>query len=448
MKRAGSPKVAIVGRPNVGKSSLFNRIVGARKAIVESTSGTTRDRIHADITWKGKGFTVIDTAGFDPSVNSGSNPEDAEGFEKAGSGDMAGLIMGQLKKGIEEADIILFVTDGMAGITPQDADLSSVLRKTSKKIYLAVNKIDKESDAGRALDFFELGLGEPYAISAMHGRGIERLCNDIVKGMGKAAERGVTPSVRVAIIGRPNVGKSSYLNCILSEDRVIVHPTAGTTRDAVDIDLNYKERDYVFIDTAGIRHNAKIKEAADFYGSVRSKEAIKRSDVAIVLLDGYEGLTKDDARVIELIIDEGKALIIAVNKWDLVKGTEMSKYRDRLIRQMNDIRNFPVVFISCKTGRNVRETLDLIWAAYERYRVTILPDKLAATLKSLNCDAEMVRRRINFRYLVQEGTMPPGFILGVKGAGPEGDNTRRFAENFLRKAYDLEGVPIKVRFKK
>ncbi|OGW77779.1 MAG: ribosome biogenesis GTPase Der [Omnitrophica bacterium RIFCSPLOWO2_01_FULL_45_24] len=436
------PKIAIVGRPNVGKSSLFNRIVGARRSIVEPSSGTTRDRLHADIRWKGKGLTIIDTAG----------------FEGTRHGDMAELVLKQIRKGIEEADIIFFVTDGIAGIAPQDRELSSMLRRTSKRIYLIVNKVDNESDMQKTLEFFELGLGEPYAVSAMHGRGIERLCNDLAKGMEKYAmknipelvspvRRSLSNGVKAAIIGRPNVGKSSYLNYILSEERVIVHPTAGTTRDAVDTNFNYKDREYVLIDTAGIRHSAKIEEAADFYGSVRSKEAVKRCDVAMVLLDGPEGLTRDDARIIDLCLEEGKALVIAVNKWDLVKESmEMSKYDGRLKEGMRVIRNFPVVFTSAKTGRNVKASLDVIWSVYEKYRIIIQSDKLAETLKSLNKTPEIINKRIKFKYLIQEGAMPPRFILGVKGAKGLSENLKRFVENFFRMAYDFEGTPIRIRF--
>jgi len=433
MKNINLLKIAIVGRPNVGKSSLFNRIAGARKAIVEPSSGTTRDRLHAQIRWKGKSFTIIDTAG----------------FEATAPGDMAALVLKQVRIGIEEADIIFFVTDGFTGIVPQDRELSSMLRKTSKKVYLIVNKVDSESDTGKTMEFFELGLGEPYAVSAVHGRGVERLCDDLVRGMEKPATINDAEFVRVAIIGRPNVGKSSYLNIILSEDRVIVHPTAGTTRDAVDSNFNYKGKDYCLIDTAGIRHNAKIGEAADFYGSVRSKEAIKRCDAAIVLIDGYEGLTRDDARIIDLCLQAGKALVIAVNKWDLAEeGLKMSEYSDRLIKEMNVIRNFPIVFTSCKTGRNVKASLDVIWSVYEKSKTIISPDKLADILKSLNKTPEIINKRIKFKYLTQGSSSPPRFILGVKGNKDLSENLKRFVENFFRMAYDFEGTPIIIRFEK
>ena len=433
MKNANLPKIAIVGRPNVGKSSLFNRIVGARSAIVESSSGTTRDRLHANIKWKGKDFTIIDTGG----------------FEAAGHGDMAELVLKQLRKGIEEADIILFVTDALAGIMPQDRELSLTLRKTSKKIYLIVNKVDSDSDSGKALAFFELGLGEPYAVSAMHGRGIDKLCSELAGGMEKRVVIEDANVVKVAIVGRPNVGKSSYLNSILSEERAIVHSIAGTTRDAIDIDFKYKDRDYVLIDTAGIRHDPKLTQAADFFGSVRSKEAIKRCDTAIVLIDGYEGLTRDDARIIDTCLKEGKALVIAVNKWDLAKdGLQTSDYSERLIKEMGPIKYFPILFMSCKTGRNVKDSLDVIWSAYEKSKALVERDKLTEILKSLNNTTEMGSKRIKFKFLNQESSRPPKFVLGVKDPKVVNNNSKRFVENFFRAAYDFKGTPIIIRFER
>jgi GTP-binding protein len=231
------------------------------------------------------------------------------------------------------------------------------------------------------------------------------------------------------------------------EDRVIVHPVAGTTRDAVDTDLNYKGRDYVLIDTAGMRHNPRINEAADFYGSVRSKEAIKRSDVAVVLLDGFDGLREDDQRIIRFVIDEGKALVIAVNKWDLVEGAAASKYGDMLIKKMNLVRDFPVIFMSCKTGKNVKASLDVVWASYENFRKVMAPDELAGLLRSLNDSPEIKGKRIKFIYLVQESAGPPCFVLGIKGVKGPGENTKRYVENFFRAYRDFAGTPMRINIK-
>lgn len=423
-------RIAIVGRPNVGKSSLFNAILGARRAIVESRSGTTRDRLYADIKWKGREFTLIDTGGFDVTKHD----------------DITGLILKQLQAGIEEADVILFVTDASIGITPQDTELSSKLRKTSKKIYLVVNKIDDKSTAGKAVEFFELGLGEPYAVSALNNRGIEKLLDDAVEGMETAVGPSGTEAVKVAIVGRPNVGKSSYLNSVLKEERAIVHHIAGTTRDATDTDFSYKGHDYVLIDTAGIRHDLKIKESADFYGSVRSKEAIKRADVALVIVDGYDGLREDDGRVIDFVIKSGKALVIALNKWDLNEGVTDSKCREMLVNKMRALRNYPIIFMSCKTKKNVMSTLDAIWAAYEKSKAVIDPARMTEVLEALNAVDEIRCNNMKIKSLVQDGTKPQSFTVISKDAPSIKDNVRRQVENFLRANLDLEGVPVRVRF--
>lgn len=433
MKKTTHPKIAIVGRPNVGKSSLFNRIVGSRKAIVEATSGTTRDRLHADIKWKGKTFTIVDTGG----------------FEESRKGDIARLVLGQLDTAIKEADIIFFVTDVTAGVVHQDIELSERLRKTSKRIYLVVNKADDRSSATKGMEFFELGLGDPYMVSANNGVGIEKLLNDAARPMEKTPPGDeIKPEVKVAIIGRPNVGKSSYLNAILEEERVIVNSTAGTTRDSVDTDFLYKDRIYVLIDTAGIRHNAKITESADFYGNVRARESINRCDVAIVLIDGFEGLKEDDARIIDIIIKAGKALVIAVNKWDLTESVAMSIYEELIIKKMNAAKNFPILFISCKTGRNVMSSLDAIWSAHERSKTVLTPEEITALRKALNEDREITGKRIKFLYLAQKGTQPPVFVLGVKDVGVLNQNTKKYVENFFRRVRDFTGVPITINYDK
>jgi len=423
--------IVIVGRPNVGKSSIFNRIIGSRKAIVESASGTTRDRLYADIKWKGKEFTIVDTGGFDTVRGR----------------DMTALILKQLYAAIDQADIIFFVTDATVGILPQDIEFSNRLRKTSKRIYLIANKVDDKSQTDKAMEFFELGIGSPYAVSAMNGIGIEKLLDDVTRSIAKPEPSDSTARpVSVAVVGRPNVGKSSYINSIFKEDRVIVHPVAGTTRDAVDTELVYKDRDYLLIDTAGIRHNTKINESADFYGSVRSKEAVKRCDAAIVLIDGFDGLREDDERIIDLVITEGKALIVAVNKWDLTTGMEMSKYGDMLIKKMSVLKNYPIIFMSCKTGRNVTDSLDLVWSIYERSRVPVKDDDLAETLRSLNNAPEVKNKKIKLLSLVQEGTTPPAFVFGTKYPGSVTENSKRYIENFFRKSYNYEGVPIRIRY--
>jgi len=424
-------RIAIVGRPNVGKSSLFNSIVGTRRAIVEPRSGTTRDRLYADIKWKDKEFTLIDTGGFEAKFHD----------------DMTGLILKQLNAGIEEADMIFFVTDGAVGITPQDTELAARLRKTSKKIYLVVNKIDDQSVSSRALDFFSLGLGDPYSISATHHTGVDELLDAAVAGIGQSAPAPTgKAAVKVAIVGRPNVGKSSYLNALLKEERAIVHHIAGTTRDATDTDFNYKGKDYILIDTAGIRHDLKIKESADFYGSVRAREAIKRADVAMIIVDGFDGLREDDGRVIDFVIKSGKALVVAVNKWDLNEGMSDKKCKEMLINKMSAIKNYPVVFMSCKTRRNVTASLDAIWLAYERAGATATSEKLIEILAAINDLGEVRYNNIKFKSIHQDSVLPPEFTLVSRNVKFIKDNMKRQIENFLRTELDLEGVPIRVKF--
>lgn len=432
MKKADHPKIAIVGRPNVGKSSLFNRIIGSRKAIVEATSGTTRDRLHADIKWKGKTFTIVDTGG----------------FEAASKGDITRLVLSQLDTAIKEANIIFFITDVSAGVVHQDVELAEKLRKTSKRIYLVVNKADDRSSVIKGMEFFELGLGDPYMVSANNGTGIEKLLDDAARPMERAQAGDEIAAIRVAIVGRPNVGKSSYLNAILKEDRVIVNSTAGTTRDSVDTDFFYKDRSYVLIDTAGIRHNARIVESADFYGNVRARESITRCDAAVVLIDGFEGLREDDARIIDIIIKEGKALVIAVNKWDMAESVTTSVYRELIIRKVNAAKNFPILFISSKTGSGVASTLDAVWAAYERSKTVLEPEELTALRKALNEDREITGKRIKFLYLAQKGTGPVVFTLGVKDTGIINQNTKNYVENFFRRERDFTGVPIIINYDK
>jgi GTP-binding protein len=430
MTKISHPKIVIVGRPNVGKSSLFNRIVGERKAIVESASGTTRDRLYADIKWKAKAFTIVDTGGFEP----------------ARPGDMAALVFRQLNAAIDEADIIFFMTDSAAGVVAQEIEFSERLRKTSKKIFLIANKSDDTAKAYMAAEFYSLGLGEPYAVSAMNGNGIDRLLDDAVKLVERPAEAVSSPSVRVAIVGRPNVGKSSYLNSVLNEERVIVHPIAGTTRDSIDTDFEYKDKGYLLIDTAGIRHNAKLREAADFYGSVRSKEAIQRCDVAIVMIDGFDGLREDDRRIVEFVIEAGKGLVVAVNKWDLTANVEMSKYTEMLIKKMSRLKNYPVIFISCKTKRNTVSCLDAVWSVYCRAKTAIPSDALKKLLKSLNELPEVRSKRIKFLRLDQEASQPPTFALIAKHASAANENLKKYIENFFRAHHDLVGVPVKIRY--
>jgi GTP-binding protein len=298
------------------------------------------------------------------------------------------------------------------------------------------------------MEFFELGLGDPYLVSANNGTGIEKLLDDVAKPMESARHGDDVSAVKVAIVGRPNVGKSSYLNAIFKEERVIVNSVAGTTRDSIDTDFFYKDRSYVLIDTAGIRHNAKMTEPADFYANVRARESIKRCDAAVVLIDGFEGVKEDDMRIIDIIIKEGKALVIAINKWDLTEGVSMSVYNEMIVKKMNAAKDFPILFMSCKTGRGVASSLDVIWSAYERSKTALSPEELTSLRKALNEDLEIRTKRIKVIYLAQKGTQPPNFKLGIKNIRSLNQNTRKYIENFFRRMRDFTGVPITISYDK
>lgn len=432
MSKTKHPKIVIVGRPNVGKSSLFNRIAGRRKAIVESISGTTRDRIYADIAWKGKAFKIVDTGG----------------FEEHKQGDMAKMVLKQLHSGIEEADILFFVTDASEGIMPVDIDLAGRLRKTAKRIFIIANKVDSPHLASKAMEFFELGLGEPYCVSANNGTGIDKLLDDLVRYVDTPELQDKIVPVNVAIVGRPNVGKSSYVNALLGAERVIVHSVAGTTRDSVDTDFVYRDRNFCLVDTAGMRHNMKIDESVDFFSTVRSREAIKRADAILVIIDGFDGLREDDVRIVEFAIKEGKPLVVAVNKWDLTKSVQMADYTKLLMAKMPALYSYPVIFISCKTKRNITSSLDLIWAGYEKSRKVFGPDELKEVLKKVNRLPEVIRKRLEFSGLYQVAAQPPTFNIKIWKDANLTANMKKYVEKFVRTACGLEGVPVKFTYNK
>lgn len=424
------PKIAIVGRPNVGKSSLFNRLVGLRRAIVDPTSGTTRDRMHATVTRKGKSFMLIDTGG----------------YEAMRPGDIARLVLQQLKMAIAEADVILFVTDSTSGIMPVERELAIQLRKASKKTYLVVNKVDNPVTEDRALEFYELGFGRPYAVSATTKTGIDVLLEDIFSGIPEAANapEPKTRPITVAIIGRPNVGKSSYINAILKEERVLVNETAGTTRDAIDIDFNYNGREFLLIDTAGMRHKTKLSEAADFYSSVRSKEAVQRADVAVVLIDGFDGLREDDIRIITTAMEDGKGVVILVNKCDMISQEAMRQYKMMLLSKLSAIKNIPVIFISCRTGQNIDSSLEITESIYSRSKTFLKPNELKRILDVLRNTSAIRNKEITISHVKQLSVSPPKFHIRVRASREVPDNVKRQIENTIRSVRNYEGVPIRL----
>ena len=430
------PVVSIVGRPNVGKSSLFNRFVGKRHAVVEEKEGTTRDRNEKLIKLKDKTLTLVDTGGFLPEADK-----------------ISSLIKKQIEKAIYYSDILIFVCDGSSGLLPLDMDLANFLRKSGKKIILVVNKIDNEKMKEELFDFYKLGLGEPFGISCSQNRGVNDLIDevsDVVPVHSEAMIEREHP-IKIAIVGRPNVGKSSFLNKVLEEERVIVHDEPGTTRDSID---SYFKKDgilFLLIDTAGIRHKRKVKSAVDVYSMMRARDSIDRSDVSILLIDGLEGVRNDDTKIFDYIVEQGKGCILVVNKWDLVKDIEMARYMNAVLRKMPCARNFPVFFISAKSGRNVLKAFNLVKVTKTNSDLFINTSTLKAFLKEIKPEEVRISRRKRipkFYYMIQASTSPKEFVIFVNDPKKVTNSHTSFIENRLRESFPLEGVPIKFFYKR
>lgn len=428
------PTVAIIGRPNVGKSSLFNRILGERKAIVEPVSGTTRDRLHATCQWSGKVFRLIDTGGFILAP-----------IQK-----ISKMVVSQVRCAIEEADQLLFVCDVTSGIVPMDQEIASVLRKSNKPTNLAVNKADNNSSAQAAVDFYQLGLGTPFAVSALHGLGIGELLDGITMSLEPQEYVSEKTLIKIAIVGRPNVGKSSFLNCILQEERVIVDESPGTTRDAIDTLFSKDGIDYLLIDTAGIRHKRKLKEPVALYGISRARQSIKRSDLCLVLIDGFEGPTADDLKIFDLVFKQGKGCIVIVNKWDLVKGVEREDYEQALKNRAPFINFAPVFFTSALTGMGVFETVELVQKIAKNCSATIKTPVLNEELNRFQRTRPIPARsakRPRLYYITQTRNKPPTFLIFARYTKLIRLEYVRYIENRLRERFDLEGTPIRIEFR-
>jgi GTP-binding protein len=432
-----APVVSIVGRPNVGKSSLFNRIIGKRHAVVEEREGTTRDRIEAPLKIKNKNFILADTGGFLPH----------------GKEEIQLLVKRQIEKALLSSDLLLFVCDGEKGCLSLDSDLAERLRKSGKKIILVINKIDNEKKKENIPDFYELGLGEPLPVSCLHNLGIKDLLDEVASAIPLYSEADIEKHhpIKIAICGKPNVGKSSFLNKVLDTERVIVHEKAGTTRDSIDMHFKKDGIMFLLIDTAGIRHKRKVKEAVDVYSMMRARHSIDRSDIAILLIDGMTGVTNDDVKIFDYVRKSGKGLIIAVNKWDLVKGIEMARYRDAIIRRMPEARNFPVAFISAKTGRNVLDAFNLVKAIKTNLDLFIDTSTLKDFLESIRPENVSISRRRKypkFFHMAQIETSPKRFLIFVNDPRAVTAFHTSFIENRLRENFPLDGVPVRIIYKK
>ena len=428
--------VAIVGSPNVGKSTIFNRIIGDKRAIVDDEAGITRDRLYGTANWLGKSFTLIDTGG----IEMANKP-----FQEQ--------IRMQANIAIEEADIILFVVDGKVGVTSDDHMVAKILRKVKKPILLLVNKIDEGLQASNAAEFYSLGLGEPIPVSGSHGVGIGDVLNRIINQINEPESEIKDDVITFSLIGRPNVGKSSLTNAILSQDRVIVSDISGTTRDSIDTPFTKDNINYVVIDTAGLKKKGKIYEAIDKYSAIRALKAIERSEIVLLVLDGKTGITEQDKHVIQYATDLHKAIIIVVNKWDLVdKDTNtMSSYEKTIRNEYKFLDYAPVVFLSSLTKRRINSLFDSLTLVHQAYHTRIQTSILNNVIQEaqvMNQAPDFNGGRLKIYYSTQILTAPPTISLVVNDPEFMHFSYQRYLENRLRETFNFEGTPIKICLKK
>jgi GTP-binding protein len=438
--------VALVGRPNVGKSTLFNRIVGRRLAVVSEVPGTTRDRLYADAEWAGETFLLVDTGGLEVMEGRHTQPlsEDSERFLP--------LIRQQANVAIQDADIIVQVVDGQSGITAADQEVADILRRSKKPVIVAVNKLESTRLWDRAYEFYELGLGQIFPISALHGTGTGNFLDAVVEAIPPSDEEGEDESIKVAILGRPNVGKSTLLNKLLGEDRAIVSPIAGTTRDATDTRLNWDQQEFTLIDTAGIRRRGKIVPGVEKYSVLRAIKALRRADVALLLIDGNEGITSQDTHIAGSLLAELASVVVLVNKWDSVEKDAYTIYSftDEVRQTLNFMPFVPILFISAKEGQRVNKILPQVVEVYKsRYRrvTTSQLNKLMRDAVSRHPAPQQGGKRVKFFYATQAAVDPPTFIFFVNKPDWVHFSYRRYLENRIREEYPFPGTPIRLIFR-
>ena len=428
------PIVAVVGRPNVGKSTLFNKLIGQRLSIVEDTPGVTRDRIYSKCEWRGREFMVVDTGGIEPESDD--------------------IILSQMRRqaelAIEKADVIVLVTDVRCGVTANDYAVSDMLMKSGKPVVLAVNKCDALGEPPMELyEFYNLGIGEPFPVSSVHGHGTGDMLDEIIKYFpDEIEETEDDDSIKVAIIGKPNVGKSSLINRISGEERVIVSNIAGTTRDATDTVIENENGKFIFIDTAGIRKKSKINDKVEHYSVLRAYMAVDRADVCVIVIDAEVGFTEQDSKVAGYAHEQGKACVVAVNKWDAIEKTDktMQEYKTKLENDFSFMSYVPFVFISAKTGQRVNKLFELIKYAHDQNSMRIstgmLNDVLAYATSRVQPPSDK-GRRLKIYYMTQPSTRPPTFVTFVNRADLFHFSYQRYIENQIRSTFGLEGTPIR-----
>ena len=428
--------VAIVGRPNVGKSTFFNRLTESRQSIVHDEPGVTRDRVYGTALWNGVGFDVVDTGGF--------VPRSADRFEEA--------TREQAEIAMREANAILLVTDVKTGVTDFDQELAALLRRGETPVFVVANKADSEARRWEASAFYSLGLGEVYPVSSINGTGTGNLLDDVVAALPQAPEQEEDDRLRIAVIGRPNVGKSSLTNALLGVDRSIVTEVAGTTRDAIDSVVKYHGQELVLVDTAGLRRRSRVRENVEFYSLLRTERAIEECDVAVLLLDATQGLEAQDIRVLKDAEGAGKGLLIAINKWDLVeKDTHTAREYTALIRdRLKTLDYVPVLFISALTKQRISKVLDAALEVAGRRRRRVTTSKLNDVVQEALARHQPPSYRgqpVRIKYATQVRTGPPVFAFFCNHPKGVGESYRRYLENQIRAAFDFEGVPLRLVFK-
>lgn len=426
-----NPLIAIVGRPNVGKSTFFNKVVGRKISITEDRPGVTRDRLYADAEWRGRTFSLVDTGG----------------IEIKSDDIMWRQIKKQAEVAIDTANVILFFVDGREGLTTSDYDVAEMLRKSKKPVILVVNKIDEYSEE-KVFEFYSLGLGEPYPVSSEHGKGIGDVLDECVSYFEKNAGE-EDDSLKIAVVGKPNAGKSSIVNRLLGFERSIVTDIAGTTRDAIDTKFTYDGRSYTIIDTAGIRKKAKVEDDIEYYSVMRAFDAVRRADVCLLVVDSTEGLTEQDTKIIGYVHEQGKPSVIVMNKWDLIeKDTNtINKFEEKLKEELKFMDYFQSVYVSAKTGQRAEKIMKEVDRVYSNAHMRIptgtLNDLILDTVRA-NEPPSYNGRRLKVYYTSQVAVAPPTFVLFVNSSDLMHFSYERFLENSIRKAFDFSGTPIKI----
>lgn len=428
------PTVCIVGRPNVGKSTLFNKLVGKKISIIEDTPGVTRDRIYGEVNYRGYNFNLIDTGGIDVSK---------ELFNDE--------IKVQVEIGVIEAEKIIFVVDAKEGLTANDLEVRDLLRKSGKEVIVAINKVDNKEAEKHLYDFYELGFDKYIEISGEHNKGIADLLDEIVIDF-KPKEKEETDITKICVIGRPNVGKSSLVNALLNEERVIVSNVAGTTRDAIDVDFRYDKEDYILIDTAGMRKKGKVFESIEKYSLLRSMRAIDRADICLLVINREEGIIEHDKHIAGYAIEKGKGIIIVVNKWDTVeeKDKDIKNFTKELREEFKFIPYAPIVFLSALTKKRIHTLMPEV----KKVKQNIIKEVKTSTLNNIIQEAYQLNpapsykgKRLKIYYVYQTGTKPPQFTFNVNDKGLVHFSYERYIENKIRESFDFEGTPIQIQFK-